>query len=75
MIYCHYFQSSPDSTLLVEVYIDGKRLLQIATSQRKTYHEIVKAMTAVDREVNFDKYPEDQWSAGLLKAMIDITGR
>lgn len=73
MFYAHYFMSSPDGILIVQVYVGGYLFQEYTFTRKEFFHSLVTALTQADRDLNQQCYSEENWSPELIKTIIDAT--
>jgi len=73
MFYAHYFMSSPDGILIVQVYAGGYLFQEYTFTRKELYHSLISTLTQIDRDINPQCYSEENWSPELTKFIIDAT--
>ncbi|MFA5078829.1 MAG: hypothetical protein WC541_05020 [Dehalococcoidia bacterium] len=71
MFRVHYFLSSPEGYLTVELYVGPYLLNRWVFTERRAFHGIAAALHEADRQINPEGYPETAWSPELTQAVID----
>jgi hypothetical protein len=71
MFHIHYYISSPDGILTVQIYIGPYLFYEFSFTRREAFHELVKALNQVDEEVNPESHSELKWKPAIIHAVID----
>jgi len=72
MFYVHYFQNSPEGSLVVQIYFGSFHIATWTFAKREDFHDLVKSLFMADKQINSEDYSEDKWTPNLTKEIFDI---
>jgi hypothetical protein len=70
MFYAHYYLTSPESVLVIQVYSGAYLLYEFVFSQKETFNQLVQVLNQVNNDINPQEHPEDSWSPEMISAVF-----
>lgn len=70
MFRVHFYFTSPEGFLIVELYAGPVILNRWVLNRREMFHEMVSTLNDADRQIYPEGYPETSWSPEMTQAVI-----